>query len=74
MFSLSYFYVYACSQIEKNPQNQNYGGADKQNVKGINILHLAVSGKANPLASHVMGGGDGGREEEQEKKVFTYLI
>lgn len=52
----------------KNPQNQDYGSADKQNVKGIYILRLAVSGKANPLTSHVMGGGEGGREEEQEKK------
>lgn len=63
---------------KKIPRTKNYGSADKQNFSWCLHIRLAVSGKAYPLPSHVMGGGGGERkereEEQEKKKVFTYLI
>ena len=79
-------YVHSRSHIEKKKilRTKNRGSADRQIFFSWYLdVHLAVSGKAYPLPSHVMGGGDRQRERERgreggresrEKKVFTYLI
>lgn len=42
--------------LEKIHKTKNYGSADKQNFSWCLHVRLAVSGKAHPLPSHVMGG------------------
>lgn len=64
VFSLSCWYVYSCSHIKKFLRTKIYAIADKNTFSWYLDVHLAVSGKAYPLPSHVMRG----REKESARE------